>query len=78
MDGDDNEPVVTMTAPLDMQVCVPAEWTDHQVLQFAEEQNPNGAGGWSIRRAGDRALNGDPERQNCKGRAGFVHIMLDA
>jgi hypothetical protein len=78
MDGDDNEPVVTYTGPLDMQVCVPSDWTDNQILDFAEEQNPNGASGWSIRRAKDRALAGDPERQNCRGREDFVHVMLDA
>jgi hypothetical protein len=78
MDGDNNEPEVTYIGRLDMQVCVPSEWTDDSVLQFAEQENPNGASGWSIRRSGDRALAGDPERQNCKGRAGFVHIMLDA
>jgi hypothetical protein len=69
---------VTRFGLLDMQVCIPTDWTDTQIVAFAEEQYPNGANGWTIRRQGDPALNGDPERQPCTGREGHVHIMLDA
>ena len=69
---------VTKVGLLDLQVCVPSEWTDKQVEEFAEEENPSGTNGWAIRREGDKALAGDPERQSCEGRFDCVHIMLDA
>lgn len=62
-----------------MQVCVPSDWTDEQVRDFAERENPSGTeNGWFIRRDGDKKLAGYPERVSCAARAGHVHIMLDA
>lgn len=73
------EPKVIQCRPLDTQVCVPAEWSDEQVKAFADSENPCGTEcGWRIRRQGDPALAGDPERVQCQSLAGFVHIMLDA
>lgn len=70
---------ITRRGMLDMQVCVPADWTDEQVKEFADRENLCGTEhGWHIRKAGDETLNGDPERQPCKLRPGSVHIMLDA
>ena len=70
---------VTKIGCLDMQVCVPDDWTDDQVRDFAAGENPCGTtGGWFIRREGDKALNGDPERRPCAERANHVHVMLDA
>jgi hypothetical protein len=70
---------VTKFGALDMQVCVPAEWTDEQVLAFAEQQYPCGTThGWLIRRQGDEALAGSDERVACAGIKTNVHIMLDA
>ena len=64
---------------LDMQVCVPVDWTDKQVLDFAGRENPCGTeNGWLIRRHGDPGLAGADERVPCAGQAGHVHIMLDA
>ena len=69
---------VTIRAFLDMQVCVPENWTDDQVIKFANQENPAGTdNGWSIRRAENRFMNGDPERNHCSKRDGFVHIMLE-
>lgn len=63
---------------LDMQVCVPADWSDDQVTTFAEAENPSGTEhGWQIRREGNRFLSGDPERCRCADLADQVHIMLD-
>lgn len=63
----------------DMQICVPADWTNEQVKEFSEKKNPCGTEhGWHIRRNGDPALNGDPERRKCITRDDYVHIMLDA
>jgi len=70
---------VTKYGFLDMQVCVPAEWSDEQAVSFAEAQYPCGTThGWRIRREGDPDLSGSSERACCAERSGFVHIMLDA
>lgn len=70
---------VTRRGVLDMQVCVPSDWTNEQVKEFSDRENPCGTeNGWFVRKAGDRALNGDPERNPCGSRAGHVHVMLDA
>lgn len=69
---------VTKLNVFSMQVCVPAFWLDEDVLNFAERENPCGVtGGWQIRRKGDEALKGHPERNPCGEREGYVHIMLD-
>ena len=61
-----------------MQVCVPEEWSDAEVKEFADMKNLCGtAHGWMIRKD-EKSLNGDPERNACSDRKGFVHIMLDA
>ena len=71
--------VVTRRGALDMQVCVPKDWTDEQVKKFADWENPCGTElGWVIRRAGDAALGGAPERVECSANPSFVHIVLDA
>ena len=70
---------VVRTGPLDMQVCIPKNWTDEQAVTFAEEQNPCGTtGGWGIRKQGDKLLLGCDERVQCSDKKDFVHIMLDA
>lgn len=70
---------VTRMGALDMQVCVPADWTDAETLAFAEQQYPCGTEyGWQIRKEGDPHLQGAPERVACHSREGHVHIMLDA
>lgn len=70
---------ITKRGVFDMQVCVPADWTDEQVKEFADRENPCGtSNGWQIRREGDPFLNGSPERQPCAAVPGYVHIMVDA
>jgi len=72
------KPQVTRTTFLSMQVCIPSNWSDNDVMQFANTENPAGTEhGWIIRKQGDPALSGDPERAKCNERAGFVHIVLD-
>lgn len=74
-----DQPEVTRVGVLDMQVCVPHDWTDEQIKAFADRENLCGTqNGWSIRREGDKALAGAKERVQCNGRTGFVHVMLDA
>ena len=67
------------------QVCVPEEWTDQEVVDFTEADNPCGAfAGWHVRKAGGSwlsngkdKLGGYPERNPCADRPGHVHIILD-
>ena len=74
-----DEPEVTRRSLLCMQLCVPSEYTNIQVLDFAEKENPCGTtNGWFIRLHGDKSLNGCDERVPCEKRVVFVHIMLDA
>lgn len=61
-----------------MQVCVPADFTDEQVSQFANSECPTGiASQWAIRKQGHECLAGCDERVRCEARDGFVHIMLE-
>ena len=70
---------VTRRGGLDCQVCVPTDWDDYAVKQFADRENLCGTEhGWHIRKEGDKHLAGDAERVPCRSRSGFVHIMLDA
>lgn len=72
-------PLVTKAGALDMQVCVPEDYSDEDVLIFANRENPCGTtGGWQIRRQGDEALSGCNERVVCSLDPNKVHIMLNA
>lgn len=72
------KPAVTKRGIVDCQVCVPADFTDEQVKDFANFANPSGlTHGWAIRKQGSEWLAGDNERVPCDARAGCVHIMLD-
>lgn len=69
---------VTLTGVFYMQVCVPCEWTDAEVVAFANYANPAGtSNGWVIRKEGDAALSGNPARVTCSQQPNRVHIMLD-
>ena len=75
------EPEARQCWGLAVQVCVPTDWSDDQVLAFAESEYPCGTThGWAIRKEGHERLSGDPERNPCANpvRRGFVHIMLEA
>lgn len=56
---------------LSVKVCVPSDWTDERVVEFAEREYPCGTKkGWRIR----------PGRFRCENDATMVmvHIVLDA
>lgn len=73
------KPMVLRNTLLHCQACVPADWTDEQVKEFVEAENPCGTeGGWHLRRQGSPDLAGCNERVRCEARDGFVHIMFDA
>lgn len=62
----------------DLQVCVPTDWTDDQVVEFTKQRNPSGTDdGWSIRRQGCKRLGGCDERVPCKDLDGHVHLALE-
>jgi hypothetical protein len=64
---------------LAVQACVPDEWTDEQVLEFAHDARPREDGfQWWLRREGDPALQGAAERVPYAKRLGHIHVMLDA
>ncbi len=63
----------------DMQVCVPENWTDEEVKEFANDEKECWTGnGWAIVRKGNKALDGGPEREPCADQPGFVNIKLEA
>lgn len=71
-------PSVTRMKLASLQVCAPASFTDEEVEEFANRERPTGIDSrWTIRRTGDPALNGDPERNPCADDPENVHIMLD-
>lgn len=71
-------PTVTQMNLLSMQVCVPKDWTDDQVVAFAEREYPCGTtNGWSVRNRVEEV----PEYQarvTCGNDDDFCHVMLDA
>jgi hypothetical protein len=68
---------VTRRGLLDMQVCVPDDWTDAQAEQFANTDTPTGiSSDWRLRTADDPSQAGAPIRVKCQQREGHVHIML--
>jgi hypothetical protein len=74
-----DEGIVTRAGALDMQVCVPKNWTDAQVKEFADRKNLCGTqNGWFIRKQGDPYSAGANERVTCAQDPERVHIMLDA
>lgn len=72
-----NDPMVTRVGLVDMQVCVPKEWTDEQAEEFANSASPTGiASQWRMKHTGDESLAGCAERVQCEERSQCVHIAL--
>lgn len=62
-----------------MQVCVPGDFTDEQITNFANTENPCGTKrGWAVRKEGHELIAGDAERVKCSLIDNCVHVMLDA
>ena len=67
----DYPPEITIRKLLAMQICVPQDWSDHEIEMFAEEKNRCGTThGWKI----DKDLDKVP----CKERNGFIHVVVQA
>jgi hypothetical protein len=63
----------------DVQVCVPKNTSDKDVIEFAEKKEQCGTtNGWTIRKNGDPKLSGAAERVQCSKNPDNCHIMLDA
>lgn len=72
-------PEMIKMGALSCQVCVPQDWTDEQVVKFAEREYPCGTTcGWVICKEGHRLLGDSHERVPCVSNAGYVHIVLVA
>ena len=72
------QPQVTRHGLLDMQACVPKDWTDEQATTFANGYNPTGLDhGWEMRKQGGKWLAGADERVPCEERPDHVHISFD-
>jgi hypothetical protein len=69
-----NVPEVVRFSLLNIQVCVPADYTDEQVEEFANRNHPTGIDSpWKI----TEQLGDDPTRNPCSEREGMVHIVLE-
>jgi len=72
-------PEVTKIGMFDMQVSVPKEWTDRQVMAFAEKSYPSGLPvglGWTICKQGNPDLRGFDERTQCPRFEDHCYIIL--
>ncbi len=73
------QPSVIQRTILAIQVCVPEDWIDEQIREFAEREERCGTtAGWGIRKDGNPRLDGTRERICCDTRDGFVHVILEA
>jgi len=73
------DPSIIKTRPLAMQLCVPEGYTEEQIIEFANRENPCGIqAGWFLAKDGDSCLGGAPARVNCGSLAGFVHVVVAA
>ncbi len=71
----EGQPKVVAIGIFNVQVCVPANYTDEQAIAFAEKEVPAGTSyGWQL--ADEALLNGDPQRNPCKEFSSHVHIQL--
>jgi len=69
-------PEIVRWSLLNLQVCVPEEYTDAEVIEFADHNHRTGLDhGWRIVRA-DEMTDGSPERNPCSQRKGCVHVLL--
>ena len=71
-------PTVLVEKMFDLQVCVPKDWTDNDVEQFANSRSPAGTqNGWKVMHTGHKYLGGDPERVVCSDNPEYVHMRLE-
>jgi hypothetical protein len=77
LQGEIMKPEIIKNRVLGMQLCVPVSFSENQILEFAEKENPCGAfNGWQLAKNGSMYLGGDEERVECLERPGFVHVVV--
>ena len=60
-----------------MQLCVPKEFSDKEIIEFAERENPAGTqNGWNLVRDGDEILGGDSARVQCLEIEDNIHVVV--
>lgn len=65
-------PMITRMSLLSTQVCVPAHWSDEQIIEFCEQKNPSGTtNGWFIHHKGE-----EDERVQCEEHVEHIHVVL--
>lgn len=72
------KPSVIQQRFLNIQICVPKDWTDEQAEEFANEEISTGiTSKWEMVHDNDDMLNGDPERAQCDDDPEYIHIVLN-
>ena len=62
---------------INLQVCVPKEFTDEQAEEAANQLHPTGISSkWTMREAEDPTQMGAPLRVQCQQHPENVHIMM--
>lgn len=74
-----DQPEIVKETLLAMQLCIPKDWDEEKIINFAEEKNTCGTTcGWVLQKNGDAPLKGDPERVKCSTKENFVHVLVVA
>lgn len=70
--------ILKMTG-LAMRLCVPGNFTEEQIVEFAENKNPCGTShGWELAKEGHLSLEGNKDRIMCAGDVDNVHVVVIA
>lgn len=74
---EDKEPEIISQNILAIQVCVPDNFADKEIIEFAERANPcMTENGWFVR---EKDLDGNKQKRvACEKRTGFTHVILEA
>jgi hypothetical protein len=70
-------PTICRKKVLSMQLCVPKDWTESKILEFAENRVPCGIeSGWYLCKKDDPVLDGAEDRVSCDDRSEYVHVVV--
>ena len=70
------KPEVMRQNLISCHICVPADWTDKQVLTWIADENPSGTDNGWITLDENEHPDGNPKRNPCNDRKGYVHMVL--
>lgn len=72
-------PEIIKQRAMGMQLCVPEDWSQDDILRFAEKEAPCGTtNGWFLCDDGHPSLGDSPARVPCAQQDGFVHVVVVA